>query len=115
MPPNRNPDRSAAQPGEPGAHIRWDDSEMRSAYANVCNVTGTREEIVLLFGINRTWNAAAKELVIQLQERVILNPFAAKRLNLLLTRILKEYESRYGPLPHEAADQPRRAEPLPAG
>jgi len=35
--------------------VRWDDSSMRSAYANVCNVAGTREEIVLLFGMNQAW------------------------------------------------------------
>ena len=29
-------------------------------------------------------------------ERIIVSPFAAKRLHLLLTRILREYESRYG-------------------
>ena len=30
--------------------IVWDDSNMRSVYANVSNVAGGREEIVLLFG-----------------------------------------------------------------
>ena len=33
--------------------IVWDDSNMRSAYANVANVAGGREEIVLLFGMNQ--------------------------------------------------------------
>ncbi len=33
--------------------IVWDDSNMRSVYANVANVAGTREEIVLLFGMNQ--------------------------------------------------------------
>jgi hypothetical protein len=88
---------------------------MRSAYANVCNVTGTREEIILLFGINQSWNTASKELVIQLLERVILSPFAAKRLNLLLSRVLKEYEARYGQLPPDTGDQARPADPLPTG
>ena len=40
---------------------------MKNTYANVCNVTGTREEIVLLFGVNQTWAGASKELVIQLR------------------------------------------------
>ena len=31
--------------------IDWDDSNMKSSYANVCNVNGTREEVVLFFGI----------------------------------------------------------------
>jgi Protein of unknown function (DUF3467) len=106
----KNPERPATS-GEPGVNIRWDDSTMRSVYANVCNVTGTREELVLLFGVNQTWNTATRELVVQLLDRIILNPFAAKRLNMLLSRALREYESRYGPLALESAE-PRPADPL---
>ena len=100
---------------EGGFRVRWDDSNMRSLYSNVCNVTGTREEIVLLFGVTQNWNAAAKELVVQLLDRVVLNPYAAKRLHMLLGRVLQEYESRYGALPIETGGQPRPAEPLPTG
>ena len=101
--------------GEGGIRVRWDDANMRSNYANVCNVAGTREEIVLLFGVNQNWNAAQKELVVQLLDRITLNPYAAKRLNMLLGRVIKESESRYGALPIEAGEQPRPAEPLPTG
>jgi hypothetical protein len=78
--------------------IRWDDTNMRSSYANVCNVASTREEIVLLFGINQTWQGGQEEVVIQLLNRVILNPFAAKRLLTLLANVLREHESRFGGL-----------------
>src|SRR5947207_16029733 len=91
------------QTTEGGVTIRWDDSNMRSTYSNVCNVTGTREELVLLFGVHQAWQSGLKEVVVQLQERIILSPYAAKRLNLLLTRLLKEYEARYGALHIEAA------------
>jgi uncharacterized protein DUF3467 len=112
---NKSPDRPAGPAGDQDVTIRWDDSQMRSAYANVCNVNGTREEIVLMFGVNQTWTSASKEVVIQLLERVILSPYAAKRLNLLLTRVLKWYEARYGQLPLEVGDQARPAEPIPTG
>lgn len=112
---SRPPDRPATSAGEQGVSVRWDDSAMRSAYANVCNVTGTREEIVLLFGVNQSWNSAQRELVVQLLDRVIMSPFAAKRLNLLLTRVVREYEARYGQLQTEAGDQTRPSEPLPSG
>ncbi len=78
--------------------IKWDDSNMRSSYANVCNVASTREEMVLLFGINQSWNAAQRELTVQLSDRIILSPFAAKRLLTLLTGVVREYESRFGTL-----------------
>jgi hypothetical protein len=113
MSKERGIDRPGAPARDGGVSVRWDDSGMRSGYANVCNVAGTREEVVLLFGVNQSWNSSQKELVVQLLERVILSPFAAKRLHLLLTRVLREYESRYGPLHIEAGEQPQPAEPLP--
>lgn len=76
--------------------IKWDDSGMRSTYANVCNVASTREEIVLLFGIHEAWHAGQKEIPVKLTDRVILSPLAAKRLGVLLANVLREYESRFG-------------------
>jgi Protein of unknown function (DUF3467) len=83
--------------------IKWDDSNMRSSYANVCNVASTREEVVLLFGINQAWHAGQKEVTVQLTDRLILSPFAAKRLSVLLTNVVREYETRFGPVPVDAA------------
>jgi hypothetical protein len=39
---------------------------------------------------------------IELTDRVILSPFAAKRLSDMLTKLMTEYESRYGELKLEA-------------
>ena len=83
--------------------IKWDDSNMKSSYANVCNVASTREEVVLLFGINQAWHAGQKEVTVQLTDRLILSPFAAKRLSVLLTNVLREHESRFGPVPVDPA------------
>lgn len=76
--------------------IKWDDSRMKSTYANVCNVSSTREEVTLLFGLNQAWNAQQKELVIGLSDRIILNPFAAKRMATLLNNVVTQYEARFG-------------------
>jgi hypothetical protein len=81
--------------------VRWDDANMTSTYANVCNVSSTREELTLLFGTNQTWHTGQQELAILLTNRIILNPFAAKRLSMLLNNIMKEYESRFGKLTTE--------------
>jgi len=78
--------------------IRWDSSSMRSAYANVFNVAGTREEVVLFFGMNQSWDAAQKEVTVQLSDRIVLSPFVAKRLALLLNNVIRDYESKYGAL-----------------
>ena len=81
-----------------GMKIKWDDSNMKSSYANVCNVTSTREEVVMLFGMNQAWNRGQKEVTIQLTDRIVISPFAAKRLSLLLGNVVTEYEKRFGTL-----------------
>jgi hypothetical protein len=78
--------------------IIWDDSKMNTSYANVCNVLGTREEVTLLFGAHQAWRADQKEVRVLLSDRVVLNPYAAKRLMLMLEKGLKEYEAKFGEL-----------------
>ena len=78
--------------------IVWDDSNMRSVYANVSNVAGGREEIVLLFGMNQAWHAGQAEVKVQLTDRVVLSPFAAKRLAVLLNNVVADYEKKFGKL-----------------
>jgi hypothetical protein len=76
--------------------VRWDDGQMASTYANVVNAASTREEVTLFFGTNRTWNTTQGEpVVVNLTNRIILNPHAAKRLLVLLTAVLTEYEQRF--------------------
>lgn len=84
--------------GTEGTKLKWDDSNMKSSYANVCNVTSTREEVVMLFGMNQAWNRGQKEVTIQLTDRIIISPYAAKRLNMLLGGVVTEYEKRFGAL-----------------
>src|SRR3954452_7386957 len=88
-----------------GTKIKWDVANMKSAYANVCNVSSTREEVVMLFGVNQAWNRGQKEVTIQLTDRIIVSPFAAKRLSMLLGAVVKEYESRFGVLSVDGAPQ----------
>jgi hypothetical protein len=85
--------------GDPNRlRVKWDDANMRSAYANVCNAVSTREEVVLLFGLNQSWHAGQKDVTVQLTDRIILSPHAAKRLQVLLTQLIKQHEDRFGPL-----------------
>jgi hypothetical protein len=88
---------TAGLPAAP--RVIWEDSKIVTSFANVVNVLSTREEMALLFGTNQTWNALeTKELVVQLSNRIVLTPYAAKRLMILLTNRVREYESRYGTL-----------------
>ena len=87
----------AAKPVVPS--VNWDDSSMRTSYANVVNASSTREEVTLFFGTNLTWNPGeARTFNVRLNDRIVLNPYAAKRLWLLVGALLKEYETRFGAL-----------------
>ena len=114
---------TGAAPGTTPA-VRWDESDMRSAYANVVNVVGTREEIAVLFGTHRTQQGAGpnfsgaatsspKEVTAHISDRFFLSPYGAKRLHILLTLVLREYESRYGALKLEGVGQTGPGEPIP--
>jgi hypothetical protein len=80
--------------------IDWDDSDAKSAHANVFNITGTREEIVFFFGKSRSTHKEQTD--VRLTNRIVLNPFAAKRLQLQLDHALWDHELRFGPSGAEA-------------
>ena len=81
------------------ATVQWIDKTMATHFANVVNVQSTREQVDLFFGTNQTWNVAGNsQVAVDLTNRIILTPFAAKRLWTVLGGVLREYESRHGAL-----------------
>lgn len=81
-----------------------DDSNTRSAYANVFNVSGVQKEFVMLFGENRGWDSARQELIVQLSDRLVMRPSEAKRFAALLNKGIEEYEKRYGVIETETPE-----------
>lgn len=88
---------AAAKPAEDG-RMQVNTSNLKSTYCNVCNATSTREEVVLNFGVNQSWDRGPGELEVSLEHRIILSPFAAKRLHDLMGKLMQEYQTRYGEL-----------------
>jgi hypothetical protein len=86
----------AAKAQSAGPKVSFDTSNLKSSYANVCTMNSTREEVVLNFGLNQSWERTAQEVKIELNNRIILSPFAAQRMNDMLNKLLDEYKSRYG-------------------
>ena len=82
----------------PAPNVKLDTSTLKSSYCNVCNATSTREEVVLNFGLNQNWDLQNSEFAVSLQHRIILSPFAAKRLHGILTQLIDQHEKRYGEL-----------------
>lgn len=82
--------------GSESPKVSFDTSNLKSSYANVCTMNSTREEVVLNFGLNQSWERSSSEVRIELNNRVILSPFAAQRLHDMLSKLLSEYKTRYG-------------------
>ena len=107
MPPEDQKDKPTGPAAGAIRKVRLDQANLKSSYANVCNVSSTREEVVLVFGFNHAWERGQKELQVELTDRIILSPFAAKRLAGVLANVVREYESRFGKVNVEAATQTR--------
>jgi hypothetical protein len=84
--------------GKPNINITWNDDNIDSKYANIATVTATREEFFFLFGTHQNWRGAedGKNVEVQLSTRMVLNPYAAKRLLMILGQTIKAYEGRFG-------------------
>lgn len=81
-----------------GQRIRMNTASLKSTYCNMVNATTTREEVVLNFGVNQSWDRGVTDYEVALEHRIILSPFAAKRLSTMLGKLIDEYETRYGEL-----------------
>ena len=91
-------DKDPAPPDSGAAKVRFNSADLKSSYANFCNATSTREEVVLDFGVSNNWDRTPQDMEIELAHRVVLSPLAAKRLNTLLKKLMSEYEARCGEL-----------------
>lgn len=103
---------SPSQPNQPAnatPTVQFDVSKLQSSYANVCNVSSTREEVVLSFGANNVWELGQANVQVQMMNRIVLNPYSAKRLAAVLNRVVAEYESKFGPLKDDTRPQANAA------
>ncbi len=87
-----------AASGAAGPRVKWNVEHLKSSYVNFANANSTREEVVLNFGLNTSWDRSQPEVEIELAHRIVMSPFAAKRLSELLAKLMTEYESRHGEL-----------------
>jgi hypothetical protein len=92
-------DNNVAKP-QGGAELRFDAAQVKSSYANFANINSTQEEVVLNFGMDRSWDRTSGERVIELQHRIVMSPFAAKRLAKMMAELVTSYEQKYGQLPN---------------
>jgi hypothetical protein len=98
---NANPIPAAPLPAPAAANaagpvFKWNVETLKSSYVNFANANSTQEEVVLNFGMNNNWDRMGSEVEIELTHRIVMSPFAAKRLADLLGKLVAQYEGRYG-------------------
>ncbi len=102
-------EQAREQTGKRKVRLRVDERNMSSSYANAFRTNGTAEEVMLDFGLNVV-NAPAgqkpkdqPEIIFQVNERVILNYYTAKRLAITLSQLIRRHEDQFGELELDVA------------
>ena len=102
-------EQAREQTGQRQVRLRIDERNMRSGYANAFRTNGTAEEVMLDFGLNVVNPPAQQkpqdqpEIIFQVNERVILNYYTAKRLAITLSQLIRRHEDQFGELELDVA------------
>ena len=86
---------TAPEQQQPQTQLRIDDATANTTYSSTSRIWGSAEEIIVDFsqGIRP---AGPNMAVLKIDSRVILSPYAAKRLALALGQTVQRYEQTYG-------------------
>ena len=89
----------ADAPAEQGQmqQVTVDDSNVSAGYANFCRVSSSPEELILDLGLNPQPYATGN-VTVNVNQRIILNHFTAKRLLSALSMALQRHEQAFGVL-----------------
>jgi len=94
--------QAVEQTGQRQVRLRIDERSMGTSYANAFRANGTAEEVMLDFGLNLVnpvpQEQGQGEIVFQVNDRVILNYYSAKRLAITLGQIIRRHEEQFGEL-----------------
>ena len=85
-----------AQSQEP-VQVQVNDDKAVATYANFCRVTGSPEELIVDFGLNKQVVGNNPD-TIGLTQRIIVNFFTAKRLAAALMMAVQRHEQAFGVL-----------------
>jgi len=77
--------------------VQVDDSEATCAYANFCRVTGSPEELIIDFALNPQ-PMGVPSGAIDIDQRVVMNYYTAKRLLAALQMSVQRHEAVFGVL-----------------
>ncbi|QDV11609.1 hypothetical protein CA51_14790 [Rosistilla oblonga] len=91
------PAAPAAQAQSQPVQVQVTDENAQACYANFCRVTGSPEELIIDFGLNPQPIGVPKD-PINVNQRIIVNFFTAKRLLAALQMSVARHEAVFGVL-----------------
>lgn len=109
---NETIETTAAPEQQNQVQLQIDDSNSPVTYSTTVRVWGTAEEINLDFAGPIRPTGQARTVRLKIDQRMVLNPWAAKRLAIALGQAVARYEQTYGKL---ELDERRRRVGAPAG
>ncbi len=100
-------EQAREQTGQRRVQLRIDESKLTTSYANAFRTNGTAEEVLLDFGLNLIEQSAGPQATPQIQfqvnDRVVMNYYSAKRLAITLSQLIRRHEDQFGELELDVA------------
>jgi len=93
-------EQAREQTGQRRIRLRVDDAKMQTCYANAFRTNTTAEEVLLDLGLNLVGPAEQQDgepqVVFQVNQRVVMNYYSAKRLAIALGQAVRRHEEQFG-------------------
>ncbi len=103
------PETVTAPAGQPARQqLRIDESVVQTFFSSTSRIWGTSEEIIVDFSQGIRPSGQPNVAMLKIDSRVVLTPWAAKRLALALGQTVQRYEQVYGSI---EIDPRRRLQP----
>jgi hypothetical protein len=102
-------EQAKAQTGQQQVRLNIDERDLKTSYANAFRTNGTAEEVMLDFGLNLVGPPVQQEgkqipqILFQVNERIVLNYFSAKRLAITLSQLIRRHEEQFGEIELDVA------------
>ena len=104
--------QAAEQTGQRQMRVGIDERNMAATYANAFRTNGTPEEVMVDFGLNVANSGAGQanqpDVIFQVNQRVILNYYSAKRLAITLSQLIRRHEDQFGELELDVAKRAKK-------
>ncbi len=97
IPPQTTGPAIGDQPGQQ-MQLQIREEKMVTVFSNIFRLSATHEDLFLDFAVNMQHHDKPNTVVMDVNTRVAMSFYAAKRLALALSQAVQRYEQVYGPI-----------------